>query len=172
MNLIENWCKLYLEQKYKIQEMARSKQAIIKDLDSSRVNMYNHLINCYLWSSSSDYNKWKGEIRASIFNTFSIKGTNKYPTQEQLWKWCMEDWVLEVQHNIDKIVDEAYNEESNKRVKLGIKDKLQKPEYNSQAICNYLIEYIKWLCNNICDGNQINTNQVYTEVDKLIEKYK
>lgn len=172
MNLIENWCHLYLEQKYKLEEMARSKRDIIKDLDSNRTNMYNHLINCYLWTDTTDYIKWKGEIRASIFSTFSIKGSNKYPTREQLLKWCMEDWIIEVRHQIDKIVDEAYEEENIKRKKLNLKGELQKPLYNSQLICDYIIEYINWLSENICDGQQINTSQVSAEVDMLIDKYK
>lgn len=172
MSLIEAWSKIYLENKYKIEEMARTKEKIINDLDFKRVNMYNHLINCYLWTNTTDYEKWKGEVRASEFSTFSIKGTNKYPTSKQLWKWCMEDWVIEVTDKITDIVNQAYLEEKNKRIKLGLKGDLKLPQYDSKLITEYLIEYIKWLNISICDGKQININQVSEEIDSLISKYK
>lgn len=165
MKLVDEIIKRLYEEKYRLQEMAKTKSDIVKILEDRKLNIYNHLVYCYLWTDTENYNHWKGEIRAFIYETYSIKGTNKFPTAKQLYKWCFEDWIIEVKRHIDVIVEEAYKKEqkSNKSLKL--------PKYDNNMM-NYICEYIMWLCENIADGEILTTEQVSNEIDLLIEKYK
>lgn len=48
-NLVESWIQLYLEQKYKIEEMTDSIQSIKNDIKHSRVQLLSHLVKIYFW---------------------------------------------------------------------------------------------------------------------------
>lgn len=150
------------EQKEKLTEFPMSKKYIIDKLYDMRIKLNYHLIYCYFWYNTDNYNHWKTEISSFIKNLPRVSGTNKFPTAKQLRKWVIDNNIEEINDNIEFYVSEAISEENIKEL----------PEYNKQNLINYLTEYWIWLSENISDGKNLSNSQVYTEVDNLINKYK
>lgn len=166
--IVEGTIKLITAKRYQLQEMSKTKRDIVDILEHNKIQIYNHLVNCYLWNTSDDYKKWQRELRSFAYNTYSLKGTNIYPSEKQLYKWCFEDWIIEIKKDVDIIVDEAYQDELRKSKK----NKLIKPNYNANKLTSYMVEYIVWLNKNISDGNTITVKDVSDIVNELITRYK
>lgn len=161
--LVEALCNLIMkeEQKEKLTEFSMSKKYIIDKLYDMRLEVNQHLICCYFWNDTDNYNHWKTEISAFIKTQPTIKGTNKYPTEKQLRKWVIDDTIEEINNKIDGIV---------KRTEQDEKVKIQK--YNRDILIQYLTEFWLWLARYLADGNDVMSNDIHSEVDNLVNKYK
>lgn len=76
-----------------------------------RLTVNQHLICCYFWYNTDNYNHWKTEISAFIKAQLTIKGTNKYPTENQLRKWVINDTIEEINNKIEGIVKRTEQDE-------------------------------------------------------------
>lgn len=161
--LMESLCNLIIkeEQKEKLTEFSMSKKYIIDKLYDMRLEVNQHLICCYFWYNTENYNHWKTEISAFIKTQPTIKGTNKYPTEKQLRKWVINDTIEEINNKIDGIV---------KRTEQDEKVKIRK--YDKDILINYLTEFWVWLAKYLADGNDVMSNDIYNKIDFLVDKYK
>ena len=73
--------------KIQINEFADSKFKVEMDMSSKTWVIIIHLIKCLLMSNNSAYEHWKSEIVHFIYDVPKLKGTNKYPTEKQIYKW-------------------------------------------------------------------------------------
>ena len=162
--IIENLCNLLNEnnKKEKLNELSMSKTDVYNALFSIRNKVNTHLIYCYLFSSSREYNHWKKEIASFIPQLTKLKGTNKYPNEKQLKRWVINDTIELIETKIENIIKNACQEEN-----------VDIPNwYNKDKVTNYMIEFWNWLAKYIADGKDINYNDIYYIIDELIKKNK
>lgn len=175
-NLVESWINLYLEQKYKIQEMADDLQSIKKDIKDSRLQLLTHLVKIYFWSDvTTDYNHWKGEVFSFLNHMPLIKGKNKYPNYKQLMNWGFQTSLESIRDQLSIYVKRAYNDENKpESIKRRKGVKLEIPKYDENKLKQFMSEYINWLCEEL--SNPLNKgvadeDKIYDRIDKLYDKY-
>lgn len=138
-----------------------SKQYIINRLYDMSLVINEHLICCYFWNNTENYNHWKTEISSFIRTLPKIKGTNKYPTEKQLKRWVINNTIEEIKEKIDGIIKRTEQDEN---VKI--------TDYDKTTIQNYLIDFWNWLASYLADGNDVMPNDIQNKVDQLVEQYK
>lgn len=161
--LIESLCNLIKkeEQTQKLCEFSVSKQYIINKLWDIRLKVNEHLICCYIWNNTDNYNHWKTEVGGFFEKLPRVKGTNKFPTEKQLHKWIIDDTIEEIEDSINYLVRRTEQDE-----------KVSISKYDSKVLQNYLIDFWNWLANYLADGNEVMPNDIYSEIDELVNKYK
>lgn len=160
-NIVNETIKLILQEKNKLEEFSMSKRYIIDKLYDMRLEVNEHLICCYFWNDTNNYNHWKTEISSFIKTQPKVKGTNKYPTEKQLKSWVINDTIEEITLKISGIVKRT---QQDKNIKI--------PKYEEKVLQNYLIDFWNWLAKYLADGNEVMPNDIHSKIDELVNKYK
>lgn len=135
-NLVEVWCKIYLEQKFKIEEMADSVQDIKKDIKQSREDLLTHLICYYVLSDiTTNQHHWEKDIYNAFPELSKIKGKNKYPNKRQLWDWGFETTIEKIEDHLDVWITKTEIKENRKLPK----------NINYKNLQEFMKDYIMWL---------------------------
>lgn len=163
MNLIDSWSQLYLENKFKIEEMADSIKDIKQRITDSRLQILTHLVKLYLWpNDKNNYNHWKSEIHSFLPSMPLIKSKNKYPTTKQLMNWGFQTTLESIRDQIDLYTDKAFSDEAKPIINF---DKVQ--------LQSFMSNYIMWLCSELGDVNnngKVTKTQVSKKLDQLLNK--
>lgn len=152
--LIENFGKL--------EELARDKSFIANELHYNSKTVIEHLIKLLLWGniSKSNINHWITEITGSMYNTYRIKGTNKYPTYKQLKKWYLDDDMEILQRSIDRVVK-----------KLASEEKLKIPNYDKNTLYNCIYNYLDWICQELPITGIVDENKMENKIKEIQKDY-
>ena len=70
-----------------VTEFAESKKEIERELKPKTENIIEHLFKLYLVPEHTAVNHWKQEIYSFLHTIDKLKGSNKRPTKEQIYKW-------------------------------------------------------------------------------------
>ena len=85
-----------------------------------------------------------------------MKGTNKYPSYKQLYKWVLYRFEDSLLDRIDGYVSDITREYGN-------------VEYNKQMLYDKIIEYFKWLLQNLSEKVYITRQEVSDAIDIQIK---
>ena len=164
-SLVEAWCQLYLEQKYKVEEMADTIKRIQEKIDNTRLSLLSHLICYYCWSDiTTNQHHWEKDIYSLYYQIPFIKGKNKYPTYKQLLDWGFRTTLESIDNQIDSYISYAEDDES-----------LEIPkDVDIVLLKQFMRNYILWLCSQLTESKNGNVtlNEVRDTLRELYNKYK
>ena len=148
--------------KYYINAMARSiREVSSKLLDHSDV-VVDHIIKLYFMPNHSARNHWKKEIAMQINSVDVLKGTNKRPTKNQIFKWTYEEVKFNLQDTgwiAETIKDICYNYSVTITVS---------PDEASEDLDSICQEYFKWMAEYLSRVGKISTDEIYRKLDELL----
>lgn len=159
-NIVEETIKLLLKEKHKLNELAMFRKDFINVMFYSKTPINKHLICCYFWNNTQNYNHWKKEISNLVVKLPKLKNTNKYPTEKQLRNWIINDITEEIEDSIESIVTRTESDEG-----------VEIPMYDKDLLQNYLIGFWSWLASYLANGKTVIANDIYDEVDVLVQQY-
>lgn len=141
----------------KLNEMADTKKEITESIHNKEWMISEHLIKCMLYPKSENINHWKVELYGFVHNVNKVKGTNKYPSYKQLYKWVLNRFEDSLLDRIDGYVSDITRKYGN-------------VEYNKQMLYDKIIEYFKWLLQNLSEKGYVTRQEVSDKIDILIKR--
>lgn len=144
---------------YNLKEQALRKSEMESDLRQMMPRLIQHLIKCFIWKDTTgDLNHWCSEIAAFYQSVPKLKNTKKFPT----YKYLM------------NITIEKFEDVLNDRIKLTVEDLLydgyKEIDYSANRVYNQIIEYFKWISNELSIKGMVSKSDIYKEVTKLINE--
>ena len=113
-----------------------------------------HLIKAYLYSNSESLNHWILEIYSFLHEVKLVKGKNKPPKSNYIYKQIFIINEPYLMHYVEGIVD-VYGES----------------DYDS-TIINYISDYCKWISDMLSSNRVVTYCEVKDEVMKLLRSYR
>ena len=159
-SLVDETIKL-LKESYKLEEFAKDKDSISRDLYNDSKQVVEHIIKCMLWPKSRDLSHWKTEIMGSLFSIPKYKNNNKYPTFTQLNNWFLKG----------KLEDTANSLNTNIRI-VCRKENKKVPDYNLQNIYKCIADYLTWLCQELSKTGVVDDVDMENKLNELFLLYK
>lgn len=148
--------------KFYVNAMARSLREISSKLLDHTDVIVEHIIKLVLMPDHTARNHWKKEIAMQINSIDTLKGSNKLPSSEQIYKWTYK----EVEYNINSIkwMSEAIDEiKYDYNISVGMT-----PEEVCNAVDKVCSEYFGWLADYLSQSGRVASYKIYNKLDELV----
>ena len=124
-------------------------------------DIVTHLLKLYLMPNHSARNHWKQEVCAFLNEVVKLKGSKKYPTKEQIYKWTY-----------DKVQDDVLDLDKMRRKLSGICEEYDiVPQDNVRNIMidfdKQCVTYFRWLSAELSKYGYVAPKSVYSKLDEL-----
>ena len=145
--------KYYIKSSEHIFAMALPKKEVAARLDEVTRPLTQHLIKIMLWPGSRDAAHWRQEIYNFLHNVSKIKGTNKFPSANFIYKHTIgsNTDLISVWH--DHIVDDYIAQHGSSRWGFD--------EYAIQ-------DYFRWLAGRLSEVGEVSRREVYAAIDEYL----
>lgn len=82
--------------KFYIRAMSETKQKVEQDFYHRADVTLEHIMKLVLMPDHESRNHWRKEIATQFFKLPKFKGSNKYPTEKQIFDWTYNKWADEM----------------------------------------------------------------------------
>ena len=149
-----------------INAMAETKARIESEMSGRSLSRaLTHILCIILAPDSQTVNHWMNEIYAFRHDIDKLKGKNKFPSANEIYKWSYnkkQDLITDV--NWMKLTIEDVKDNEN------ISDS-RSPATISKIMDSICVEYFKWLAENLSKVGVVSNRQVHEKLNELIDKY-
>ena len=148
-----------------INELAMEKAEQEKRLYAHTEQVIEHIIKIVCMPNHSALNHWKQEIASQIVKVNKLKGSKRYPTEKEIYKWTYDkerDSIQDITYISNFIKGEwrTYNYKGNvKQIPLLAN--------NIDYICD---NYFKWLANKLSRFGTVFKPDIYDELNFLLKQ--
>ena len=144
----------------KLNEMATEWSFIKIKLTNEFGIRWEHLIKIYYYEDFPEYHSgWLTSIRKGLEHVSKIKGKNKYPSFDSLYKLLWEDeedTLQDFHNNTVTDINKSY-------------DKLPKiTNSNFEGDKDFMQEFTEWSCNKISEKGSIDANETQQKIYELL----
>lgn len=144
----------------RLNEMATEWSLIKVNLRNELGIRWEHLIKIYYYKKFSEYHSgWLNSIRKGLEHVSKVKGKNKYPSFDSLYKllWKDEEDTLQNFHNnMVTDINKSY-------------DKLPKiTNPNFEGVKDFMQKFTEWSCHKISEKGSIDTNETKQKIYELL----
>ena len=144
----------------KLNEMATEWSFIKIKLTNEFGIRWEHLIKIYYYEDFPEYHSgWLTSIRKGLEHVSKIKGKNKYPSFDSLYKllWEDEEDTLQDFHN-NKVTD--INKSYDKLPKI--------TNSNFEGVKDFMQKFTEWSCHKISEKGSIDANETQQKIYELL----
>ena len=144
----------------KLNEMATEWSFIKIKLTNEFGIRWEHLIKIYYYEDFPEYHSgWLTSIRKGLEHVSKIKGKNKYPSFDSLYKLLWEDEEATLQdfhNNTVTDINKSY-------------DKLPKiTNSNFEGVKDFMQKFTEWSCHKISEKGSIDANETQQKIYELL----
>ena len=144
----------------KLNEMATEWSFIKIKLTNEFGIRWEHLIKIYYYEDFPEYHSgWLTSIRKGLEHVSKIKGKNKYPSFDSLYKLLWEDeedTLQDFHNNTVTDINKSY-------------DKLPKiTNSNFEGVKDFMQKFTEWSCHKISEKGSIDANETQQKIDELL----
>ena len=144
----------------KLNEMATEWSFIKIKLTNEFGIRWEHLIKIYYYEDFPEYHSgWLTSIRKGLEHVFKIKGKNKYPSFDSLYKLLWEDeedTLQDFHNNTVTDINKSY-------------DKLPKiTNSNFEGVKDFMQKFTEWSCHKISEKGSIDANETQQKIYELL----
>lgn len=147
--------------KLQIFELAYSRKHIADHLISVTPKIIEHLFYLMLDPTNQARNHWKSEIYGFLNDMDAMKGTNKVPNKDFIYKWTYGS-------KQDRIKSEKYMSKFLKDVckkeNINTSDDIETIMKNLDYIC---VDYFDWLSEELSTNEYVTQDEVYSKLDSM-----
>ena len=151
--------------KLRINECAMERSEQANKLYAHTEQIVEHLIKIIAMPDHTAVNHWKQEIASQIIKVNKLKGSKRFPTEKEIYKWTYEkdkDSLKDMTYISNFIKGEwrTYNYQGDFK-------NINKIAHNIQYVCD---EYFKWLANTLSKFGIVFKPDIYEELNYLLSK--
>lgn len=144
----------------KLNEMATEWSFIKIKLTNEFGIRWEHLIKIYYYEDFPEYHSgWLTSIRKGLEHVSKIKGKNKYPSFDSLYKLLWEDeedTLQDFHNNTVTDINKSY-------------DKLPKiTNSNFEGVKDFMQKFTEWSCHKISEKGSIDANETQQKIYELL----
>lgn len=144
----------------KLNEMATEWSFIKIKLTNEFGIRWEHLIKIYYYEDFPEYHSgWLTSIRKGLEHVSKIKGKNKYPNFDSLYKLLWEDeedTLQDFHNNTVTDINKSY-------------DKLPKiTNSNFEGVKDFMQKFTEWSCHKISEKGSIDANETQQKIYELL----
>ena len=144
----------------KFNEYAYKRRQIEDRLYESTDKIIEHLIKLYLMPTHESANHWKREIYSFLNKVDKLKGSNKRPTQSQIYTWTFGNKEDTIDNYFVRGMLDTINYDYNENIKIN----LNKFRTDIIDICK---SYFMWLAKELSVKGIITPQQVYIKLERI-----
>ena len=139
-----------------IRAMSEAQAEVYRRVSDQAVRIVEHVIKLLEYPNAQEYNHWKQEIQAFLNEVPKLRGSNKFPKSKLIYKGLTRSNDV-----IDKLIGRAHRK---------YKDKT--PLFlDNDVILAAVEEYQHWLSEMLSREGIIDSDDIYTELDYIVNKY-
>ena len=150
-----------------ITEFLERKQEIKCELSSKSKDIIEHICKLILMPTNDSVNHWRKEIYGFLNNVKRLKGSDKLPTEKQIFNWTYNAYAERL---ISVSSMTLYIKSIIQEYSLHIENSIDYTLVTNQ-INNFCKEYFMWISKKLSANGYVPLNDIYSKLDKLIDKY-
>jgi hypothetical protein len=142
--------------------LAETKKELERNLSDHTIEVIERLFKLMVMPDSPDRNQWQEEIAGHIHSVDVMKGSKKFPTAKQIFKWTYgkaydsinnANWMS----SLIQEIEDNYN--------ITITDDICTVMH---ALDNLSVAYFTWLSKELAASKRVCNSKIYKELDELV----
>lgn len=129
---------------------AESRKRIIDSLDNQVPVVLEHLAKCAYYPNSDSFAHWCTEVRAALWYVPAMKGSNRYPGKELIYRSC----VSNHQQMIQALTDGTYEDHG-------------PTDINPDKVKDIIYKYFQWLSDMLSTRGRVTMKEVQGKMEEL-----